>query len=154
MIAEISAIVAGVNLATNAIKQVAGTANDLSTIGTFLGKLGGAEVELAKAQNAGGLSEADAIKAALARKQIADTMQEVKDLFVISGNGHLYQECMQEMANARRAKQEEIAKLTKQRAKRNKELRQVAMIVLLCLALVPAVVGGIVYMLIDRKSVV
>jgi len=150
MIAEISAIVAGVNLATNAIKQVAGTANDLSTIGTFLGKLGGAEVELAKAQNAGGLSEADAIKAALARKQIADTMQEVKDLFVISGNGHLYQECMQEMANARRAKQEEIAKLTKQRAKRNKELRQVAMIVLLCLALVPAVVGGIVYMLMNR----
>jgi phage terminase large subunit-like protein len=150
MIAEISAIVAGVNLATNAIKQVAGTANDLSTIGTFLGKLGGAEVELAKAQNAGNLSEADAIKAALARKQISDTMQEVKDLFVVSGNGHLYQECMQEMANARKAKQEELAKLVKVRAKRNKELRQLAMIVLLCLALVPAVVGGIIYMLMNR----
>ena len=150
MIAEISAIVAGVNLATNAIKQVAGTANDLSTIGTFLGKLGGAEVELAKAQNAGNLSEADAIKAALARKQIADTMQEVKDLFTVSGNGHLYQQCMQEMANARKAKQEELAKLVKVRAKRNKELRQLAMIVLLCLALVPATVGGIVYMLMNR----
>jgi len=150
MIAEISAIVAGVNLATNAIKQVAGTANDLSTIGTFLGKLGGAEVELAKAQNAGNLSEADAIKAALARKQISDTMQEVKDLFVVSGNGHLYQECMQEMAKARKAKQEELAKLVKVRAKRNKELRQLAMIVLLCLALVPAVVGGIIYMLMNR----
>ncbi len=150
MIAEISAIVAGVNLATNAIKQVAGTANDLSTIGTFLGKLGGAEVELAKAQNAGGLSEADAIKAALARKQIADTMQEVKDLFTVSGNGHLYQQCMQEMANARKAKQEELATLVKDTAKRNKELRQLAMIVLLCLALVPAVVGGIIYMLMNR----
>ena len=150
MIAEISAIVAGVNLATNAIKQVAGTANDLSTIGTFLGKLGGAEVELAKAQNAGNLSEADAIKAALARKQIKDTMQEVKDLFTISGNGHLYQECMQEMANARRAKQEEIAKLVQVRAKRNKELRQIAMVLLICLALVPATVGGIIYMLMNR----
>jgi len=150
MIAEISAIVAGVNMASNAIKSVAGTANDLSTIGTFLGKLGGAEVELAKAQNAGNLSEADAIKAALARKQIADTMQEVKDLFTVSGNGHLYQQCMQEMANARKAKQEELAKLVKVRAKRNKELRQLAMIVLLCLALVPAVVGGIVYMLMNR----
>ena len=150
MIAEISAIVAGVNMASNAIKSVAGTANDLSTIGTFLGKLGGAEVELAKAQNAGNLSEADAIKAALARKQIKDTMQEVKDLFTISGNGHLYQECMQEMANARRAKQEEIAKLVKVRAKRNKELRQIAMVLLICLALVPAVVGGIVYMLMNR----
>ena len=150
MIAEISAIVAGVNMATSAIKSVAGTANDLSTIGTFLGKLGGAEVELAKAQNAGNLSEADAIKAALARKQIKDTMQEVKDLFTISGNGHLYQECMQEMANARRAKQEEIAKLVQVRAKRNKELRQIAMVLLICLALVPATVGGIVYMLMNR----
>ena len=150
MIAEISAIVAGVNMASNAIKSVAGTANDLSTIGTFLGKLGGAEVELAKAQNAGNLSEADAIKAALARKQIKDTMQEVKDLFTISGNGHLYQECMQEMANARRAKQEEIAKLVQVRAKRNKELRQIAMVLLICLALVPATVGGIIYMLMNR----
>jgi|TARA_R110002049_G_scaffold5808_1_gene38807 thioredoxin-like negative regulator of GroEL len=150
MIAEISAIVAGVNMATSAIKQAAGTANDLSTIGTFLSKLGGAEVELAKAQNAGGLNEGDAVKAALARKQIAETMQEVKDLFVMSGNGHLYQECMQEMANARKAKQEELARLALLRKKRNKELRQLGMIVLLCLALVPTVVGGIIYMLMNR----
>ena len=150
MIAEISAIVAGVNMASNAIKQAAGTADDLSTIGTFLGKLGGAEVELAKAQNQGGLSEADAVKAALARKQIADTMQEVKDLFTISGNGHLYQQCMQEMANARKAKQDEIARLVILKKKRYKELRQLGMIVLLCLALVPTVVGGIIYMLMNR----
>ena len=150
MIAEISAIVAGVNMATSAIKQAAGTANDLSTIGTFLSKLGGAEVELAKAQNAGGLNEGDAVKAALARKQIAETMQEVKDLFVMSGNGHLYQECMQEMANARKAKQEELARLAILKRKRFKELRQLGMIVLLCLALVPTVVGGIIYMLMNR----
>ena len=150
MIAEISAIVAGVNMATSAIKQAAGTANDLSTIGTFLSKLGGAEVELVKAQNAGGLNEGDAVKAALARKQIAETMQEVKDLFVMSGNGHLYQECMQEMANARKAKQEELARLAILKRKRYKELRQLGMIVLLCLALVPTVVGGIIYMLMNR----
>ena len=150
MIAEISAIVAGVNMATSAIKQAAGTANDLSTIGTFLSKLGGAEVELAKAQNAGGLNEGDAVKAALARKQIAETMQEVKDLFVMSGNGHLYQECMQEMANARKAKQDELARLAILKKKRYKELRQLGMIVLLCLALVPTVVGGIIYMLMNR----
>jgi len=150
MIAEISAIVAGVNMATSAIKQAAGTANDLSTIGTFLSKLGGAEVELAKAQNAGGLNEGDAVKAALARKQIAETMQEVKDLFVMSGNGHLYQQCMQEMAAARKAKQEELARLVLLKKKRYKELRQLGMIVLLCLVLVPTVVGGIIYMLMNR----
>jgi len=143
MIAEISAIVAGVNMASNAIKQAAGTADDLSTIGTFLGKLGGAEVELARAQNAGGLSEADAVKAALARKQIADTMQEVKDLFTISGNGHLYQQCMQEMANARKAKQEELARAAAKNKKFWKDMRQIGMLILLVVVLVPAAVGAL-----------
>ena len=150
MIAEISAIVAGVNMASNAIKQVAGTADDLSTIGTFLGKLGGAEVELARAQNTGKLSEADAIKAALARKQIADTMQEVKDLFIVSGNGHLYQQCMQEMANARKAKQEELARAIVAKRRFWKEVRQIGMLVLLVLVLVPASVGGLLAWLTNR----
>jgi hypothetical protein len=128
-------------MASNALKKAAATADDLSTIGTFLSKLGGAEVELAKAQNQGGLSEGDAIKAALARKEIASTMQEVKDLFVLSGNGALYQECMQEMANARKAKQQELARLVRQKAARNKELRQIGLIVLICLIVVPLAVG-------------
>ena len=143
MIAEISAIVAGVNMATSAIKQAAGTADDLSTIGVFLSKLGGAEVELAKAQNQGGLNEADAIKAALARKQIAETMQEVKDLFVMSGNGHLYQQCMQEMANARKAKQEELARAAAKNKQFWKEMRQIGVLVLLVLVLVPAALGAL-----------
>jgi hypothetical protein len=141
VIAEISAIVAGVNMASSALKKAAATADDLSTIGSFLSKLGGAEVELAKAQNQGGLSEADAVKAALARKEIAQTMQDVKDLFVVSGNGALYQECMQEMANARKAKQQELARLVRQKAARNKELRQIGLIILICLIVVPLAVG-------------
>ena len=150
MIAEISAIVAGVNMASNAIKQVAGTADDLSTIGTFLGKLGGAEVELARAQNTGRLSEADAIKAALARKQIKDTMQEVKDIFTISGNGHLYQECMQEMANARKAKQEELARAVVARRQFRAQMTQYALIFMVVLVLVPATVGGLLAWLTNR----
>ena len=150
MLAEISVIIAGVNMASNAIKSAAGAADDLSTIGAFLGKLGGAEVELAKAQNAGGLSEADAIKTALARKQIADTMREVKDLFTLSGNGHLYQECMEEMAKARVAKQEEILKLAKLRRQRNADLLQAGILILIFLVLVPAIVGSIGYILINH----
>ena len=72
MIAEISAIIAGVNAATGAIKRVAETTNDISSISAFLSTLGGAEVELARAQNEGGLSEGDAVKAALAKKQIQE----------------------------------------------------------------------------------
>lgn len=150
MIAEISAIVAGVNMASNALKQVAGTADDLSTIGVFLGKLGGAEVELAKAQNTGKLSEADAIKAALARKQIADTMQEVKDLFIVSGNGHLYQQCMQEMANARKAKQDELARAVIARRRFRAQMTQYALVFMVVLILVPATVGALLAWLMNR----
>ena len=150
MIAEISAIVAGVNMASNALKQVAGSVDDLSTIGSYLSKLGGAEVELARAQNQGGLSESDAIKAALARKAISDTMQEVKDIFVISGNGHLFQECMQEMANARKAKQEELAKAAAKQKKFRKEMGQYAMIFLVVIVLVPATIGGLLAWLTNR----
>ena len=61
MIGEIAAIVAGVNAATSAIKLVAETTNDISSISSFLSTLGGAEVELQRAQNEGKLSEADAV---------------------------------------------------------------------------------------------
>tara|TARA_R110001583_G_scaffold17728_1_gene71525 strand:+ start:163 stop:615 length:453 start_codon:yes stop_codon:yes gene_type:complete len=150
MIAEISAIVAGVNMASNALKQAAASADDLSTIGSFLSKLGGAEVELARAQNQGGLNEADAIKAALARKQIAETMVAVKDAFVLSGNGALYQECMQEMANARKAKQEELARAAAKKKKLMTQIKQVALIALVCVFLVPAAVGALLAWLTNR----
>lgn len=110
MIGEIAAIVAGVNAATSAIKQVAETTNDIQSISGFLSALGGAEVELQRAQNEGKLSEADAVKAALAKKQIQETMREIKDLFTVSGNGQLYQEAMQAMAEARKQKQFELAR--------------------------------------------
>ena len=150
MIAEISAIVAGVNMASNALKQAAASADDLSTIGTFLSKLGGAEVELARAQNQGGLNEADAIKAALARKQIAETMVAVKDAFVLSGNGALYQQCMQEMANARKAKQEELARAIVAKRKFRAQMTQYALIFMVVLVLVPATVGGLLAWLTNR----
>ncbi len=150
MIAEISAIVAGVNMASTALKQAAASADDLSTIGTFLSKLGGAEVELARAQNQGGLNEADAIKAALARKQIAETMVSVKDAFVLSGNGALYQQCMQEMANARKAKQEELARAAAKKKKLMTQIKQVALIALVCVFLVPAAVGALLAWLTNR----
>jgi exo-beta-1,3-glucanase (GH17 family) len=84
MVGEIAAIIAGVNAATSAIKRVAETTNDISSISSFLSSLGGAEVELARKQNEGKLSEADAVKAALAKKQIQETMAEIKDLFLVS----------------------------------------------------------------------
>ncbi len=137
MIGEIAAIVAGVNAATSAIKQVAETTNDIQSISGFLSALGGAEVELQRAQNEGKLSEADAVKAALAKKQIQETMKEIKDLFTVSGNGQLYQEAMQAMAAARKAKQLELARKAAQKKQFWKEVKEYAAIGGVLLFLLP-----------------
>ena len=137
MIGEIAAIVAGVNAATSAIKQVAETTNDISSISSFLSTLGGAEVELQRAQNEGKLSEADAVKAALAKKQIQDTMREVRDLFTMSGNGDLYQEAMASMAAARKAKQTELARKAAEKKKFWKEVREVMTVIAVLVLLLP-----------------
>jgi RNA-splicing ligase RtcB len=137
MIAEISAIVAGVNAATSAIKRVAETTNDISSISSFLSTLGGAEVELARAQNEGKLSEGDAVKAALAKKQIQDTMKEIKDLFTISGNAQLYNEAMSAMAEARKAKQAELARKAAAKKKFWKDVREIGSVVAVLVFLIP-----------------
>jgi hypothetical protein len=151
MIGEIAAIIAGVNAATSAIKQVAEAGNDLSSIGSFITRLGGAEVELARKVNEGSLNPAEAVQAALAKKQIQETMQEVKDLFTVSGNGHLYAECMAQMANARKAKQIELAKAAAAKKKFWKDMRQIGSILLLCLVLLPAVIGGLLAYLVNYR---
>jgi len=137
MIAEISAIVAGVNAATSAIKRVAETTNDISSISSFLSTLGGAEVELARAQNEGKLSEGDAVKAALAKKQIQDTMKEIRDLFTMSGNSDLYKEAMSAMAEARKAKQAELTRRAAAKKKFWKDVREIGSVIAVLVLLIP-----------------
>jgi nitrate reductase NapE component len=57
---------------------------------------------------------------------------------------------MAEMAKARVAKQEEIARLVRLRKQRNEELLQAGILILIFLVLLPAIVGGIGYMVINR----
>ena len=137
MIGEIAAIVAGVNAATSAIKQVAETTNDISSISSFLSTLGGAEVELQRAQNEGKLSEADAIKAALAKKHIQETMTEIRNLFTVSGNAELWKEAMSAMAEARKAKQAELQRKAAAKRKFWKDVREVLSVIAVLLFLLP-----------------
>jgi len=137
VIGEIATIVAGVNAATAAIKRVAETTDDIASISSFLSSLGGAEVELQRAQNEGKLSEADAVKAALAKKQIQETMREIKDLFTVSGNGLLYQEAMQAMAEARKQKQLELARAAARKKAFWKQFREYAAAGAVLLILLP-----------------
>lgn len=104
-----------VNTATSMINKVASTTNDISTISGFLTSLGSAQVDLQTLANQGKLTEKDAIQAALTKKQIDETMKEIKDLFVVSGNGGLYADAMQELANARKRRVDEVRRKQKER---------------------------------------
>lgn len=137
MIGEIATIVAGVNAATSAIKQIAETTNDISSISSFLATLGGAEVELQRAQNEGKLSEADAVKAALAKKQIQDLTKDIRDIFTVTGNSQLYQEALSAMAEARKAKQQELARKAAAKKKFWREVRQWGIVAAVLLILLP-----------------
>lgn len=115
MLMELGAIVSAVNTATSMINKVASTTNDISTISGFLTSLGSAQVDLQTLANQGKLTEKDAIQAALTKKQIDETMKEIKDLFVVSGNGGLYADAMQELANARKRRVDEVRRKQKER---------------------------------------
>jgi hypothetical protein len=69
----------------------------------------------------------------------------VKDLFTVSGNGHLYAECMIQMAEARKAKQRELAARIATKKRLRKDLAQIGVIVLICLLVVPLALGLLIY---------
>ena len=120
-VAEIAAIIATVNAAAGAINKVAGTCNDLSTIGSFVGKLGQAQVDLQAYQNKkrGNLSQEEIIQITLAKKAYDDRMNEIRELFIYSGNAHLWDEIQMEMANARKRR---IAEMRAKEAARKRAI--------------------------------
>jgi len=116
------AIVSTINAAAGAINKVAGTCNDLNTIGSFVGKLGQAQVDLQAYQNKNrnNLSQEELIQITLAKKQYQDRMNEIRELFIYSGNAHLWDEIQMEMANARKRR---IAEMRAKEAARKKAVK-------------------------------
>jgi len=141
---ELGAIVSAVNTATSMINRVASTTNDISTISGFLTSLGSAQVDLQTLANQGKLTEKDAIQAALTKKQIDETMKEIKDLFVVSGNGGLYADAMQELANARKRRLDEVRRKQKERKELMSMIKLGAIAIGVAIFLVPLLLTFII----------
>ena len=148
MVLELAAIVSTVNAATTALNRVAGATSDIQQISSFLGALGEAQHDLQKIKNTQPLSAGDAIQHQLAQKQIADTLTEVKDIFTISGNGHLWANAMQAMADARVARQKEINQAIKNKKDKIRQLKEAGVIILIALLVVPAAFFALMYSLV------
>ncbi|MEZ7818623.1 MAG: hypothetical protein QMB25_04480 [Pseudomonadales bacterium] len=80
---------------------------------------------------------ADALHAALSKKQTQEQMRAVKDLFVISGNGDLYNEHMAQIADETRFRELKLAR----RKKKWKDVRQIGFVLLVCAVVVPLAIG-------------
>ena len=148
MVLELAAIVSTVNAATSALNRVAGATSDIQQISSFLGALGEAQHDLQKIKNTQALSASDAIQHQLTQKQINDTLSEIKDVFLVSGNGHLWDNAMQAMADARVARQNEINKAIATRKARMKELKEAGVIILIAVIIVPVAIFALLYSLV------
>jgi len=149
MILELAAIVSTVNAATSALNKAAGATSDIQQISAFLGSLGEAQHDLQKIKNTQSLSASDAIQHQLTQKQINDTLDEVKDIFLVSGNTQLWDNAMKAMADARVARQNQINKSIAKRKARIKELREAGVIILIAVVVVPLALFALLYTLIN-----
>ena len=148
MVLELAAIVSTVNAATSALNRAAGATSDIQQISSFLGALGEAQHDLQKIKNTQPLSASEAIQHQLTQKQINDTLSEIKDVFLVSGNGHLWDNAMQAMADARVARQNEINKAIATRKARMKELKEAGVIILIAVIIVPVAIFALLYSLV------
>jgi len=64
-------------------------------------------------------------------------MREIKDMFTVSGNGDLYQEAMSAMAEARKAKQTELARKAAAKKKFWKDVREIGAVLAVLIILLP-----------------
>ena len=148
MVLELAAIVSTVNAATSALNRVAGATSDIQQISSFLGALGEAQHDLQKIKNTQTLSASEAIQHQLTQKQINDTLSEIKDVFLVSGNGHLWDNAMQAMADARVARQKEINQAIKNKKDKIRQLKEAGVIILIALLVVPAAFFALMYSLV------
>lgn len=140
MLLELTAVIAGINTATATIKKCAEAGQDLSSIAGMISKLGESEVQIAKLQNSGRLSQEEALKAVLAKKELQDRMAEIKDLFIVSGNSHLWVEMLQNMAEARIAEQNRTRAEIQRKKKLRKDVVEIVVITGFTILMIPIVI--------------
>ena len=137
MVLELGAIISGLNMAASALNKTAQATQDISQISGYLAALAEGQHDLQRLQNTKTLSAADAVKAQLAKKEADEALSQVREAFIYSGNGQLWENAMKAMAEARRARAAEGRRLELARKRRRKEIAQFAIALSIALGLVP-----------------
>ena len=136
--------VAAVSAACKALEMAAGAAQNIESLGGYIGKLGAAEFDLQRAKNNKNMSEAEAMKVVMAEETLRQSRENIKEVFLATNRMDLWNDMMAKQAEARKNRQEFVRKEAIRKRKFRKEMTQIGIVILCVIFLVPLVVGSMI----------
>jgi len=138
--------VAAVTTACKALEMAAGAASNIESLGVFIGRMGAAEYDLQRAKNQTRfMSEAEAAKAVMAEEMVRQSRENIKSVFLATNRMDLWSDMLQKMADARKARQEEIKRLEALKKKQRKQMIEILIAISIVLGLVPIAIGLVIW---------
>jgi len=138
--------VAAVTTACKALEMAAGAANNIESLGAFIGRMGAAEFDLQRAKNqTRSMNEAEAAKAVMAEEMVRQSRENIYNVFLATNRLDLWNDMQRKMAEARKARQEEIKRLEALKKKRRKQMIEVLIVISIALGLVPVAIGLVIW---------
>jgi hypothetical protein len=138
--------VAAVTTACKALEMAAGAANNIESLGAFIGRMGAAEFDLQRAKNSTrSMSEAEAAKAVMAEEMVRQSRENIYNVFLATNRLDLWNDMQRKMADARKARQEEIKRLEALKKKRRKQMIEILIVISIALGLVPIAIGLVIW---------
>jgi len=138
--------VAAVTTACKALEMAAGAASNIESLGVFIGRMGAAEYDLQRAKNQTRfMSEAEAAKAVMAEEMVRQSRENIKSVFLATNRMDLWSDMLQKMADARKARQEEIKRQEALKRKQRKQMIEILIAISIVLGLVPIAIGLVIW---------
>ena len=138
--------VAAVTTACKALEIAAGAANNIESLGVFIGRMGAAEFDLQRAKNqTRSMNEAEAAKAVMAEEMVRQSKENIYNVFLATNRLDLWNDMQRKMAEARKARQEELKRQELAAKKRKKQMIEVLIVLAIALGLVPVAIALVVW---------
>ena len=135
--------VAAVTAACKALEMAAGACKNIEDLGGYISKLGSSEFDLQRAKNSKNLTEAESMKIVMAEEQLRQSRAAIRQVFEATHRMDLWNEIQAKTAEARKNRQAFLKAEEARKKKFRTQLKQVALIALVCIFLVPAAVGAL-----------
>jgi len=126
--------------------MAAGAANNIESLGVFIGRMGAAEFDLQRAKNqTRSMNEAEAAKAVMAEEMVRQSKENIYNVFLATNRLDLWNDMQRKMAEARKARQEELKRQELAAKKRKKQMIEVLIVLAIALGLVPVAIALVVW---------